>query len=355
MLLLPIMYGFYELVFGQRGHVVDGIGAKEVFIQTFVGHPSVVCSLRWFDVSPAGLISGDLGDFPNLFAVGKDVGSATFVPSGPRGKCLARAIISSWTVKYPPSGSIVGMEFVVLRTARDMIIAMGCKWRMFGVPLNDMAQVYYNNQGVVKNTSLPESILFKKYNAINNHATREAASAGVLHVTQKDTLSTFWRLAQIIETILYNLWALGFRPLGGLGTFCASATVGGQRQAGLWSAKQSCKAKCSAALVVLYYSLDADRMLDKAAKPKHSNKMKDAIMLDASHHMLAGDVQTVSWTTLLIAAGCMSRSKIYFAFRNPWHHWWHHDVGSIVLCKKFMLLLLIWNIEESRNVTRTLL
>jgi hypothetical protein len=35
-------------------------------------------------------------------------------------------------------------------------------------------------------------------------------------------------------------------------------------------------------------------MLDKAAKPKHSNKMKDAIMLDASHHMLAGDVQTVS-------------------------------------------------------------
>jgi hypothetical protein len=37
------------------------------------------------------------------------VGWASFESLGPTGKCLAQAIISSWTVKYPPSGSMVGI------------------------------------------------------------------------------------------------------------------------------------------------------------------------------------------------------------------------------------------------------
>ena len=111
--------------------------------------------------------------------------------------------------------STFGSEFVALRTARDVIIALRYKLRMFGVPLDGPAQVYCDNQGVVKNTSIPESILSKKHNAINYHAVREAAAAGVLEVHKEDTqtnladlftkvLSTD-RRRELLGSILYNL------------------------------------------------------------------------------------------------------------------------------------------------------
>ena len=46
--------------------------------------------------------------------------------------------------------STFGSEFVALRNARDVIIALRYKLRMFGVPLEGPAQVYCDNQGVVK-------------------------------------------------------------------------------------------------------------------------------------------------------------------------------------------------------------
>ena len=78
---------------------------------------------------------------------------------------------------------------MALRSARDIIISMRYSTlRMFGVPLDGPAQVYCDNQGgVVKNTSLPESVLSKKHNAINYHAVQEAAAAGVLQVHKEDT------------------------------------------------------------------------------------------------------------------------------------------------------------------------
>ena len=83
--------------------------------------------------------------------------------------------------------STFGSEFVALRTARDLIISMRYKLRMFGIPLEVPAQVFCDNQGVVKNTSIPESVLSKKQNAINYHVVREAAAAGVLEVIKEDT------------------------------------------------------------------------------------------------------------------------------------------------------------------------
>lgn len=70
--------------------------------------------------------------------------------------------------------STFGSEFVATRTGRDLIVAMRYKLRMFGVPIDGPTQVYCDNQGVVKNTSMPESVLSKKHNAINYHAVREA-------------------------------------------------------------------------------------------------------------------------------------------------------------------------------------
>jgi hypothetical protein len=42
-----------------------------------------------------------------------------------------------------------------------MIIAMQYKLRMLDVPLEGPAQVFCDNQGVVKNTGVPESVLTK--------------------------------------------------------------------------------------------------------------------------------------------------------------------------------------------------
>jgi hypothetical protein len=56
--------------------------------------------------------------------------------------------------------STFGSEFVEVWTACDLIISMHYKLRMFGIPIEGPAQVFCNNQGIVKNTSLPKSIFY---------------------------------------------------------------------------------------------------------------------------------------------------------------------------------------------------
>jgi hypothetical protein len=96
--------------------------------------------------------------------------------------------------------STCGSEFVAMQTGRDLIIAMRYKLRMFGVPI-DGPQVYCDNQGVVKNTSIPESVLSKKHNAINYHAVREAAAAGVVLQVHKEDTQT--NLADLFTKVLH--------------------------------------------------------------------------------------------------------------------------------------------------------
>jgi hypothetical protein len=57
--------------------------------------------------------------------------------------------------------STFGSEFVALRCARDVIVALRYKLRMFGVPMEGPTKVLCDNQGVVKNASIPESVLSK--------------------------------------------------------------------------------------------------------------------------------------------------------------------------------------------------
>ena len=96
-----------------------------------------------------------------------------------------------------------------------MIIALRYKLRMFGVPLKGAAQVFCDNQGVVKNTSVPESVLTKKLNAVNYHAVREAAAAGILEVHKEDTATNLAdlftmvlpaeRRRDLLGSVLYNI------------------------------------------------------------------------------------------------------------------------------------------------------
>ena len=72
--------------------------------------------------------------------------------------------------------STYGSELVAMRIAKDMISALRIKLKCFGIPLSGPTNVFCDNNGVVQNTSIPESTLSKKHNAINYHIIREAVA-----------------------------------------------------------------------------------------------------------------------------------------------------------------------------------
>jgi hypothetical protein len=83
--------------------------------------------------------------------------------------------------------STFGSEFVAMRIAKEMIVSLRFKLRMFGIPIDGPANVYGDNEGVVKNTSIPESTLHKKHLSIAYHAVREAVAAGIMRVGKEPT------------------------------------------------------------------------------------------------------------------------------------------------------------------------
>ena len=99
------------------------------------------------------------------------------------------------TVEYSSFGS----EFVALQSARDMIVDLRYKLRMFGVTIWGLASVLCDNEAVVKNTSFRESTLSKRHNAINYHAVREACASGIIRVRKENGES---KLADVFTEVL---------------------------------------------------------------------------------------------------------------------------------------------------------
>jgi hypothetical protein len=85
--------------------------------------------------------------------------------------------------------STYGAELVALRICRDLVVALRLKLRSIGVPIEGPTDVLCDNNGVVKNTSIPTSTLAKKHNSINYHIVREAAAAGIIRVGKEQTES----------------------------------------------------------------------------------------------------------------------------------------------------------------------
>jgi hypothetical protein len=83
--------------------------------------------------------------------------------------------------------SSYGSELVAMRIARDLISALRIKLKCFGIPIVGPCSVFCDNMAVVKNTSIPESVLAKKHNAINYHIIREAVAAGIIRIGKEDT------------------------------------------------------------------------------------------------------------------------------------------------------------------------
>jgi hypothetical protein len=94
---------------------------------------------------------------------------------------INRALASWFSEKQNAvESSAFGSEFVALRIAMEQIKALRHKLRVFGVPLAGPASAFCDDQGVVKNVSMPESTLHKKHNVINCRVIREATAMGIL-------------------------------------------------------------------------------------------------------------------------------------------------------------------------------
>jgi hypothetical protein len=82
--------------------------------------------------------------------------------------------------------SSFGSEFVAAKVAVELVEGLRYKLRMMGVPLDGPTNVFIDNEGVVKNSTAPESTLKKKHNAIAYHRVREAIAAGVIRIAKED-------------------------------------------------------------------------------------------------------------------------------------------------------------------------
>jgi hypothetical protein len=68
--------------------------------------------------------------------------------------------------------SIFGSEFVALKIAIDQVEGLRYKLRMMGVPLTRPTSLFCDNKSAVQKSSVPESVLKKKHNAIAYHRLR---------------------------------------------------------------------------------------------------------------------------------------------------------------------------------------
>jgi hypothetical protein len=72
--------------------------------------------------------------------------------------------------------STFGSEFVAMKQATEYIRGLRYKLRMMGIPVEECAYVWGDNQSVLHNTTAPESTLKKKSNAIAYHFVREGCA-----------------------------------------------------------------------------------------------------------------------------------------------------------------------------------
>jgi hypothetical protein len=97
--------------------------------------------------------------------------------------------------------STFGSEFVAMRIAVERAEALRYKLQMFGIPIDGRIDILCDNMSVVKNTSLPQSVLSKKHTSICYHRVREAVAAGIVWIAKVDSKEN---LADLLTKQLSN-------------------------------------------------------------------------------------------------------------------------------------------------------
>ena len=73
--------------------------------------------------------------------------------------------------------SSFGSKFVAMRQCREYLKGLRYKLRMMGISVNNPCFVYGDNQSILWNTSIPDSMLKKKTASVSYHFVREGVSA----------------------------------------------------------------------------------------------------------------------------------------------------------------------------------
>jgi len=72
--------------------------------------------------------------------------------------------------------STFGSEFIAKKQAAEYVRALRYKLRMFGIPVNEPAFIFGDNQSVLCNTTMPGSTIKKKSHSIAFHFVREGCA-----------------------------------------------------------------------------------------------------------------------------------------------------------------------------------
>ena len=77
-----------------------------------------------------------------------------------------------------------GSELTAMKNSIELIVALGYKLRVFGVPFDGSTDIFCDNEAVYKNESTPESQLRKKHHSISYHISRGALVSGACRMAK---------------------------------------------------------------------------------------------------------------------------------------------------------------------------
>jgi len=88
--------------------------------------------------------------------------------------------------------SSFGSEFMAMKHCAEYVKGLRFKLRMMGIPCDGPTLIYGDNQSVIKNSSIPESVLNKKSNSIAYNFVREGSAMGawrIAYISTKDNVA----------------------------------------------------------------------------------------------------------------------------------------------------------------------
>ena len=119
-----------------------------------------------------------------------------------------------------------GSEFMVARQATEQIMDLRYTLRMMGIPIDGPAWMFGDNYSVIVSSTIPQTNLNKRHNALSYHRVRECIASGIIHfqhisghcnpsdiLTKYLEWTKFWPLMQPllfwkVETLLQNSMVL---------------------------------------------------------------------------------------------------------------------------------------------------
>ena len=81
---------------------------------------------------------------------------------------------------YSIETTTYGSEFVAAPIATEQVMDICHTLRYMGVPIREKTYMFGDNEGVIKSSTLPHSVLRKRHNMLSYHRVREAIAAGIL-------------------------------------------------------------------------------------------------------------------------------------------------------------------------------